>query len=166
MSWESNAAVMKADREQNPKHHKASVTLARKSAKAPPSANTIFANQLELRRRDLGTERAKSILPLPVPEYAFAEEIGRKWRFDFAWPKLKVALEVDGQVHRIDGRWRSDMHKFNVAMFLGWDVLHVRPEDVRCGRALRELETLLSAVGRTDAERVGYARILYGKKEE
>lgn len=35
-------------------------------------------------------------LPLPEDEYAFAKLIGRNWRFDFAFPPFKVAVEIDG----------------------------------------------------------------------
>jgi len=33
-------------------------------------------------------------LPEPVVEHLF--EVGRKFRFDFAWPAQRVALEVQG----------------------------------------------------------------------
>jgi hypothetical protein len=29
-------------------------------------------------------------------EYRFAREYGKQWRFDFAWPAVRIALEVDG----------------------------------------------------------------------
>src|SRR5690606_39740371 len=40
-------------------------------------------------------------LPEPVREYRFHPE--RRWRFDFAWPDLRVAAEVEGGIH-IGGR--------------------------------------------------------------
>jgi hypothetical protein len=33
-------------------------------------------------------------IPKPECEYKFDDK--RKWRFDFAWPKYKVALEIEG----------------------------------------------------------------------
>jgi hypothetical protein len=36
-------------------------------------------------------------LPTPEQEYQFAKAtIGRLWAFDYAWPDVKVALEVEG----------------------------------------------------------------------
>ena len=35
-------------------------------------------------------------LKLPIAEYYFFK--GRKWRFDFAWPAVKVAIEIDGGI--------------------------------------------------------------------
>jgi hypothetical protein len=37
--------------------------------------------------------RAAGIIP-PEREYVFAE--GRRFRFDFAWPRQRLAVEVDG----------------------------------------------------------------------
>jgi hypothetical protein len=35
-------------------------------------------------------------LPEPEQEFSFAKAIGRNWRFDFAWPFYKIALEIEG----------------------------------------------------------------------
>jgi hypothetical protein len=35
-------------------------------------------------------------LPLPDEEYPFASVIGRNWKFDFAWPAYRLALEIEG----------------------------------------------------------------------
>ena len=57
----------------------------------------------------------------------------RGWRFDFAWPDQRVAVEMDG------GRWRpgggrhssdSDREKMNAAAALGWRVLHFSPRQL------------------------------------
>lgn len=40
-------------------------------------------------------------LPAFVPEHRFAkEQLGRQWRFDFAWPEFMVAVEIEGLVIR------------------------------------------------------------------
>lgn len=62
----------------------------------------------------------------PVREYRFAEEIGRRWRFDFAFIAQKVAIEIDGgQWQQHGGRHNTDMDriKLNNAACLGWRVL-------------------------------------------
>lgn len=87
----------------------AAATL-RKNDKAP-----LFAYYWRI-----GTEPS---LPQPVEEFQFHPS--RKWRFDFAWPDYKIAVEVDG------GQWLArggrhntdkDREKMNAAAELGWRV--------------------------------------------
>jgi len=59
-------------------------------------------------------------------EYKFHPD--RKWRFDFAFPKDKIAIEVEGglftQGRHTRGRgYIQDMQKYNAATILGWRVL-------------------------------------------
>jgi very-short-patch-repair endonuclease len=78
-------------------------------------------------------------LPCPHPEYRFHEQ--RKFRFDWAWPDRKVALEEDGGVwtrgrHTRGAGFLRDMEKLNLAVELGWRVLryqtgHVDFEQLR-----------------------------------
>jgi hypothetical protein len=82
-------------------------------------------------------------LPVPVAEFRFHPT--RKWRFDFAWPDARVALEVEGSVPGVGGRhrsydgWRADMAKYNAAATLGWRL-------VRCTPATRDSAETLEAV--------------------
>ncbi|MFM9377511.1 type IV toxin-antitoxin system AbiEi family antitoxin domain-containing protein [Gordonia sp. VNK21] len=44
-----------------------------------------------------------------------------RWRIDFAWPELKVAVEIDGWAfHRDHRRFRSDIRKRNQLIAAGW----------------------------------------------
>jgi len=65
----------------------------------------------------------------------------RKWRMDFAWPKSKVACEIQG------GTWRGGRHtrgagfegdcdKFNSALLMGWKVYKFTSRMVKSGAAL------------------------------
>jgi len=54
----------------------------------------------------------------------------RKWRFDFAWRKQMLAVEIDGGTwsggrHVRGSGYQGDVDKFNQAVLLGWRVLHV-----------------------------------------
>ena len=52
-------------------------------------------------------------LPEPEREYQFDE--ARKWKFDFAWPEKRVAVEIDGRGHQRDSRYYGDIEKGNRA---------------------------------------------------
>jgi very-short-patch-repair endonuclease len=85
-------------------------------------------------------------LPMPVPEHRFHPT--RKWRFDFAWPELKLALEIEGGLY-VKGRHvrgagaEADCVKYAEALVLGWRVLRVSPGQLRDGKALAWLTALL-----------------------
>ena len=75
-----------------------------------PAADLLFA--------DLCREVAE-----PKREYRF-QSVNR-WRFDFAYPPLLLAIEVDGKGrHQTDAGTREDLQKHNAATELGWKVLH------------------------------------------
>lgn len=64
-------------------------------------------------------------LPDPVAEFRFCE---RRWRFDWAWPDQKVALEIEGGVyargrHTRGKGYENDCRKYNAALLQGWRVL-------------------------------------------
>lgn len=56
-------------------------------------------------------------------EFAFDET--RKWRFDFAWPSQKVAVEIDGfgYGHQAQQNIAAGHEKQNAAIEQGWRVL-------------------------------------------
>jgi very-short-patch-repair endonuclease len=84
----------------------------------------------------------------PEAEYRFHPD--RKWRFDFAWPAFKVAVEVDGGAftrgrHNTGVGSHNDKDKMNAAAALGWRVLafdakHLQNPDY-------VFETILEALG-------------------
>lgn len=86
-------------------------------------------------------------LPAPVPEHRFHPL--RKWRFDFAWPDRKVALEIEGLTHeggrhqRLAG-YAADLEKYNAALLQGWQVLRVTGRMIVKGRAIAMLERTLN----------------------
>ena len=62
----------------------------------------------------------------PEVEYRFHPI--RKWRFDFAYPQEKIAIECEGAVwnrgrHTRGGGFINDCEKYNEATIMGWRVL-------------------------------------------
>lgn len=64
-------------------------------------------------------------LPPVQREYRFNPE--RRWRFDFAWPEKRVAVEIEGGVwsggrHTRGSGFIADCEKYNAATFAGWRI--------------------------------------------
>lgn len=72
----------------------------------------------------------------PLRELIFAAP--RRWRFDFAWPDWRVAVELEG-LGRRGGMSRHqrplgmsrDCEKYNAAAVLGWSVLRFTVVELR-----------------------------------
>lgn len=96
-------------------------------------------------------------IPQPVREYRFALDLGRQWRADFAWPDLRLIVEIEGIVVRrkpdgstqTGGRHttitglREDCHKYNAAAILGFHVLRFTQDMVRGGAAITTVEKFI-----------------------
>jgi very-short-patch-repair endonuclease len=80
-------------------------------------------------------------LPVPFREHVF--HASRNWRCDLAWPDRRQAVEVDGAVHRIKGRFKGDIEKHNALTLAGYRWLRVTPAQVRDGEALKLVRELL-----------------------
>ena len=87
----------------------------------------------------------------PVRPYRFRP--GRKSEFDFAWPIVKVAVEIEGG-HYSRGRhvrpagFQRDAEKYNAAVLLGWRLLRYTGDDLkkRSAHVLDEVTQLLGAM--------------------
>lgn len=75
----------------------------------------------------------------------------RKWRFDYAIPKHKIALEVEGGVwtggrHTSSVGFMKDMEKYNTATLMGWRVFRTTPDELYRLKTLNLLKTAISGV--------------------
>lgn len=82
----------------------------------------------------------------PVSEHRFHPT--RKWRFDFSWPDLMLAVEVEGGVYA-NGRhtrgkgFEGDCRKYGAAMELGWTIYRCTTNMVKSGEAVSTIKKLI-----------------------
>jgi very-short-patch-repair endonuclease len=86
-------------------------------------------------------------LPTPQKEYRFHPK--RRWRFDFAWPTQKIAVEIEGGVwsygrHTRGSGFLADMDKYNMAGALGWRVFRFTPDQFNKGEVYSFMEKVLN----------------------
>jgi hypothetical protein len=80
-------------------------------------------------------------------EYQFAQP--RKWRFDYAWVGVGVALEVEGGTWRKGGGahrgtgFLRDLEKYNEAVCQGWRIIRCTPQQRDSGEILETLRRLV-----------------------
>jgi hypothetical protein len=97
-----------------------------------------------LPRRDGGRGAGRARGPQPPASTAHG------WRFDYAWPPRRQALEIEGGTwtggRHVRGRgYEGDCEKYNAAALAGWTVLRETTAMIRDGRALDWLRRALTA---------------------
>lgn len=65
----------------------------------------------------------------------------RMWRFDFAWPEKKIAVECEGGTwgksrHTTGTGFEQDCIKYNTASTEGWKVLRFTGNQIKKGEAI------------------------------
>lgn len=134
--------------------------LARAQEPKPRNEKERWQWAMESQIREAG-------LPDPEKEHLFAETIGRRWRLDYCWPDLRIALEIegavfgrvirgqDGNVYRLGGRHstgaglQADCEKYSMVAILGWMLVRATTTMVRDGKAIALLRQAFAAKGRT-----------------
>lgn len=85
--------------------------------------------------------------------------VERRWRFDFAYPNLKIAIEVEGVTrygrnrdgsmklgrHQTAKGYANDCEKYNAAAELGWRVFRFPQTEIKTGRAFNQIERVINA---------------------
>jgi very-short-patch-repair endonuclease len=72
-------------------------------------------------------------LPKPVAEYTFHEF--RRWRIDYAFPDVKLAIEIEGGAFSMGRHTRpigfiKDMEKYNALTLSKWSLLRYIPKKI------------------------------------
>lgn len=106
--------------------------------------------------RRLEQQILDAMLPEPRRNYFFLQ--GRDLELDFAWPFVKMAVEVQGMAHRIKGKFQRDIEKRALAMLAGWRVLEVDGASVRDGRAIKWLQELMGEYGQVSGRAAAEVR--------
>jgi len=78
---------------------------------------------------------------LPEPEREIRFSNTRKWRIDFGWPDLMLAVEVEGGTwtngrHSRGSGFRKDCEKYNQLSMDGWTLLRFTPGMISEGEAI------------------------------
>lgn len=81
-------------------------------------------------------------LPPHQRNYFFLPD--RDLELDFAWPPLKIYVEVQGMAHRVKAMFKRDIEKRALALFAGWRGLEVGGDEIRSGQAIAWLRELLT----------------------
>ncbi|MCL4822059.1 MAG: hypothetical protein KJ067_23270 [Vicinamibacteria bacterium] len=95
-------------------------------------------------------------VPAPEREYRFAKP-ERDWRFDFAWPSRRIAVEVEGGVwarprtlgdgqggrHNRGAGYLRDLEKYNGAALRGWVLLRYTDREIKSWTAAHEIARAL-----------------------
>jgi len=89
---------------------------------------------------------------LPEPEREYRFHSTRRWRFDFAWPDIRLAFEIEGGIyahgrHTRGSGFIGDCEKYAEANLLGWWVYRIPGPWVREGKALGLAERALKYLG-------------------
>jgi len=86
-------------------------------------------------------------VPMPERECRFAPP--RRWRADWAWPALRLALEIEGAVwtggrHTRGSGFIKDIEKYNTLALMGWRLIRATPQMVSSGEVV---DLVLKAMG-------------------
>jgi hypothetical protein len=105
------------------------------------------------------------LLRVPEPQREYRFDPNRLWRFDFAWPALRLAAECEGgtfprkrwrkvgdQLLRVEeqgahvrgAHFQSDAEKYNAAVLAGWRVLRFTRKMIDSWEAARTIQKALS----------------------
>jgi len=92
---------------------------------------------------------------LPPPEKEVPVVPERKWRFDYAWPAAKIALEVEGGVwttgrHTRGLGFERDCEKYAAAVLGGWRLFRASTRQAHDGTAVRWIRQALGHGHRVD----------------
>jgi hypothetical protein len=106
--------------------------MGSKKASAVSAAEEAFAGAFQ-------AAQATWAAGIPEPDREHMFHAGRRWRFDFAWPEVKLAVEIEGRGrHQTVVGARQDCDKYNTAAREGWRVLRFPATDLKRSESRKE----------------------------
>ena len=114
-------------------HHVTPLQLARAQGKVDRIDSAIEAQFAQQARAEGLPQWQRNHVFLP----------DRRLEFDFAWPAVRFAVEIQGAVHRITGHFHRDAEKHALALLAGWIILPVTGRTIRSGQAIKWAKALL-----------------------
>ena len=89
-------------------------------------------------------------MEIPEPEREYLFHPTRKWRVDFAWPKRRLFVEIEGGIWRRGGGAHShpsnierDIEKGNAITMAGCFLLRVTDKMIKSGEAFELVKKFL-----------------------
>jgi hypothetical protein len=119
-----------------------------KVVRSRPAWQAALQSDLEAR---VLAEIARQELPTPIPQYPLTVPGAGAIRIDFAWPELRVAVEVDHPLWHIDRH--KDIRRDRKLGLLGWSTPRITSLDVDTGLpdAVADLSGYLTIAARRSA---------------
>lgn len=123
-------------------------TKKEKQVQIPTKAKKSQQKQNNAPKYDLFTALCRSDLKVEcVKELRFHPK--RMWRFDYAIPEHRIAIEVEGGVwtggrHTRPKGFLGDIEKYNTATVMGWRLLRTTPEELVSKKTIDMIKTIIS----------------------
>lgn len=124
------------------------LTNGAKKTRSRQNSRKITIHQPPQTENDMFTRLCNSHLHVEcVKEHRFYQP--RKWRFDYALPHYKIAVEVEGGVwtagrHIRPQGFLGDIEKYNTATLLGWRVFRTTPDKLLTNSTILLLKNAIS----------------------
>ena len=88
-----------------------------------------------------------SFLKIDIPEKEYKFDKDRKWRADYAWPNIKLAVELEGGIYtkgrHVRGKgYENDLEKYNSMIINGWVLLRYTPSKINWNQIERVYKKL------------------------
>lgn len=115
---------------------------------APTKRKKTRQTKPQTPKSDFFTLLCKSDLKLDcIKEHKFHPV--RRWRFDYAIPTAKIAIEVEGGVwtggrHTSPKGFLNDIEKYNTATIMGWRLLRTTPDRLCSNETLQMVRDIIA----------------------